>query len=241
MKLIRNLLLVLVGLSLAVLIAVLLLAPSAISQLAASITDISPLVRLPLAVIVVAIVLALLYFMLRADRVRGSSAAGLQVRASGTRADVSIDSARTRILKAVRDVSNVTKVDANVQAVRGRADVELDVVVAGDAMNIPNKQREIERALRQVINKQLGLQMAGKPQVHIRFEHEDDPVVATALPIISSASLPVVTTPPAAAPITVTPETDIVKVDAIPPVRVDTMTISGISDKSALDSTGDDD
>src|SRR5262249_31004377 len=57
-----------------------------------------------------------------------------------------------------------------VEARRGRADVDLDVVVSGDTVNIPNKQREIDRALRQVINKELGLQMAEHPRVHIQFQ-----------------------------------------------------------------------
>ena len=42
----------------------------------------------------------------------------------------------------------------------GKAHIELDVTVNNPNTNVPAKQQEINRALKQVINKQLGLQMA---------------------------------------------------------------------------------
>ena len=63
---------------------------------------------------------------------------------------------------------------SEVKALRGKADVDFDVVVSRDSNNLPEKQKEIDRALRQVLNKQLGLQMAGKPRVHIRMDGMDE-------------------------------------------------------------------
>jgi hypothetical protein len=161
---------ILIGVSLALLVAVLLLSPSTIVDLATSLGDTSLVVRLPLAVIIIVIILALVYLLLRGERIRKDE--GLHVRAGGALADVSIDSARMRILKAVREVRGVVSSDAQVRALRGKADVEVDVVITSDNTDIPAKHKEIDRALNQVINKQLGLRMAGKPKVHLRFEHE---------------------------------------------------------------------
>ena len=105
-----------------------------------------------------------------------------------------IDSARDRILRAVRDVPDVLSANATVKPVRGKADVELDVVVSHESISVPEKQREIDRALRQVINKQLGLQMAGKPRVHIRLDDEK----VEALPAPTTPETPEPPEPPAA-------------------------------------------
>jgi hypothetical protein len=94
------------------------------------------------------------------------------VKGQGVVADVSVESACDRILRAVRAVPDVLSAEATVKALRGKADIDLTVAVANTTTNLPEKQHEIDRALRQVINKQLGLQMAGKPRVHIRMDDE---------------------------------------------------------------------
>lgn len=173
MKLLRNIAVVLVALSLALLIGVFLISPLTVANIAQGLEEATLLVRLPLAIIIIAIIIALAYLMLRGERARKDE--GLHVKAGGALADVSIDSARTRILKAVRAVPSVVSADAQVRAQRGKAEVELDVMISGDGTNIPEKHKEIDRALKQAINKQLGLQMAGKPKVHLRFENEELP------------------------------------------------------------------
>ncbi len=183
LKLLRNILLILVAVSFAILVGVLLILPGTIVDIAESLTQVSLLIRLPIAILLVVLVIALPFLIIRAERERHRAEESLQVRASGALADVSIESARTRIVKAVREVPNVVRAEAVVRALKGRADVDLDVVVSGDQTNIPRKQHEIDRALRQVINKQLGLQMAGKPKVHLRFENEEPAVTAPAAPV----------------------------------------------------------
>jgi hypothetical protein len=62
--------------------------------------------------------------------------------------------------------------------------VDLQVVVqGGHDIKLPAKQSEINRALKQVIHKQLGLQMAGQPKVHIRLDTEGKPA-----PVLASIS-----------------------------------------------------
>ncbi len=168
---VRKVVVVLVGISLAVLMTVLLLNPNSIEQLAVSLSDTSTLIRLPLTILVDVIILLVIFVLVRSER-SPRSANGLMVKAQGAITDVSVNSARDRILRAVRDVPDVLSAEASVKALHGKADVDLDVVVSHESGNLPEKQREIDRALRQVINKQLGLQMAGKPHVHIRMDDE---------------------------------------------------------------------
>ena len=162
----------LVGISLAILVTVLLLNPDSIVTLALNLSATSALIRLPLAILVDVIMLAVIVVLVRGER-SPHSRSGLMVKAQGAIADVSVNSARDRILRAVRDVPDVLSAEAKVKALHGKADVDLDVVVSHESTNLPEKQREIDRALRQVINKQLGLQMAGKPRVHIRMDDDE--------------------------------------------------------------------
>lgn len=171
MTFIRKVIIVLVGVSLALLVTVVLLNPASIMSLAGTLNTTSALIRLPLAILVDVIVLAIIVVLVRNERAPHGNG-GLIVKAQGAIADVSIESARDRILRAVRAVPDVISAQTEVKAVRGRADVDLDVVVSRESINVPEKQKEIDRALRQVINKQLGLQMAGKPRVHIRMDDE---------------------------------------------------------------------
>jgi hypothetical protein len=159
---IRRLFVFVAGLAVLVLLTILALAPDQVST-------VNIYVRGAVVVLVDAIIVVLLFRQLRGER-RTTTNGGLMVRAGGAITDVSIDSARERILRAVREVPDVTSATARVEAKRGRADVDLDVIVSGDTVNIPNKQKEIDRALRQVINKELGLQMAEHPRVHIQFQ-----------------------------------------------------------------------
>lgn len=194
MSFIRKVIIVLVGISLALLVTVLLLSPDSIMSLAFNIRDTSALIRLPLAIIIDVIVLVLIVVLVRNDRTP-STVGGLTVRAQGAHTDVSIESARDRILRAVRDVPDVKSVQGEVKAIRGKADVDLDVLVSRDSINIPEKQKEIDRALRQVINKQLGLQMAGKPRVHIRMDDEPAAVAVPVTPPVLAPPAPVVEAP----------------------------------------------
>ncbi len=183
------LLVLLVGIAL----TVFLLWPAVVSDLAGSVAEISPVLRLLLAAAVDLVLLALLFVQFRSNR--RPETTGLMMRAPGAVTEVSIDSARDRILKAVSDVTDVVSVEAQVRPVRGRAEIDLDVEVLGDDVRLPDKQRDINRALKQVINKQLGLQMAGRPRVRIRLHGEKPaatvpPACVEPAPPVSPAPLP---------------------------------------------------
>ena len=163
------------GLLLIMLVTVVLLAPESIMLLLAGVADVNLLLRLALVVVVNILILAFMYTQLRG---RHKTSTGLAVKASGAYTDVNVESARALILNGVKSVKDVVSADVKVEAVNGLADVDLNVHVTGNNIHIPNKQKEIDRALRQVINKQLGLQMRGKPRVHISLQGETPPVPA---------------------------------------------------------------
>jgi hypothetical protein len=188
LALVRRIIIVLVGISLAILVTVLLLNPDSISNLALNLGLTSPFIRLPLAILIDVVILAVLAVLVRGERAPQPEG-GLIVKAQGAIADISVDSARDRMLRAVREVPGVISAEATVKALRGKADVDMDVVVSRESSNLPEKQKEIDRALRQVLNKQLGLQMAGKPRVHIRMDGESTLTPSAELP----APAPVVT------------------------------------------------
>ena len=187
MTLIRKIIIALVGLSLAILMTVLLINPETITVLAQNLAGTSALVRLPLAILIDAVILAVLTILMRETR-PSRTGKGLMVKAKGAIADVSVESSTDRILRSVREVPDVLSASATVKALHGKADVDLDVIVSRESKSLPEKQRELDRALRQVINKELGLQMAGKPRVHIRMDDEQslkqqpEPVLPAPLP-----------------------------------------------------------
>ncbi|MBZ0275875.1 MAG: hypothetical protein K8I60_07020 [Anaerolineae bacterium] len=194
----KRIYLVLVTFLLVLGIAAFLLAPGQVGGwLTSSVVEMSFVVRVIVTVLLSGLLLALTYIQVRPAP---SNHTGLVMKVSGAITDVSIESARDRILKAVEEVVDVVSAEADIKPVRGKADLELRVVVMGHGIKLPDKQKEINRALKQVINKQLGLQMAGRPRVHIQL-YTDTP----------RSPAPVVTTPatpekPAAPPVVSAPE-----------------------------------
>lgn len=145
------------------LLTVLLLVPEAISDFVQSF---APLARLVVVIVMYALVVLGIYLGIRRSERQIS---GLVVKARGALTVVSTESARDRVLAAVRELDDVTSADAQVTDRRGRALIALDVKVGGDSVSLPEKQKEITRILEKVIEKQLGVEMADRPTVQIGF------------------------------------------------------------------------
>lgn len=170
MNFLKRLYLLLLTAALIVVVVVVLLAPGSISSWASSIMEAPVLLRV-LVTLVIGLVLGALTFMqIRGER--RNRMTGLMMRAVGAITEVNVDSARDRILKAVSDLPDVVSAEAQIRPVRGRADIEMQVTVFGHDVQLPAKQKEINRALNQVLNKQLGLRMAGRPRVHLQIYGE---------------------------------------------------------------------
>lgn len=167
MDLVRRISVLLLSLILSLVLFWGLVYPQSVIGVIGSLSEVSPLLRLVIAILVALLLMALAFFQVRPDP--RAKINGLVMRASGAITEVNVESARERIVKAVQDVADVLETDVRVKAVKGRAELALDVTVLGYDIDLPQKQKEINRALNQVINKQLGLRMAGQPRVHIRY------------------------------------------------------------------------
>lgn len=198
MRLLENIAVVTVGILVLALVTILLLAPDTVSRVFESIAGVNIALRTAAMLVLNALVLLLMYLRVRGRRVPVD---GLIVQAQGALANVEVESARAIVLDAVNHVPGVISTEATIKAVRGQADIQMDVNIDSAAVNIPQKQKEINRVLRQVINKQLGLRLHGRPRVNIRLE--TPPPVKTQA---STASTPVITAAPAAPPALSPPE-----------------------------------
>lgn len=184
MHVLKRIALILIGLLLFAFVTVIFLVPDLLVALGENIAAVALVARIIIAVIIDAVLLALVYTQVRpAPKVPET---GLMVKASGAITDISIESAKERILRVVRTVPDVMSASANLEAIHGKANIELDVVVTGIQVNVPKKQKEINQALRQVIEKQLGLQLASRPRVHIIL-HDEGQLTKSEAPALSQS------------------------------------------------------
>ncbi|MBC8170281.1 MAG: hypothetical protein H7X77_01355 [Anaerolineae bacterium] len=195
MKFITRLLMTLLALLLVAFLTVLLITPDTVVDVLARLEQVVFAARVALVVIMYLVILSLLYLQVRSTPKAQSDT--LSVNASGAIAAVTVDSVRERILKTIGEVPGVASVTAQLKSIRGKADIDLSVTTTDDKVNIPEKQKEINRALEQVIKKQLGIQMAGRPRVNIRLGTVKPVVPAPA----AAVPLPVIAPPPPPAPI----------------------------------------
>ncbi len=164
MSLIRRVLLALGVILLVLVVAVLLTAPQLIADLLAGLNAVPLAVRILLAVLIDALLLVAL-----GRQLRQKPTEGLVVRARGVKAEVNIDSVQRQLNARVEEVPDVLAVQTEVAADNGNARIALRVRTRPDIV-VPEKQKEITRVLRQVVEKQLGLRLAGAPVVHISLD-----------------------------------------------------------------------
>lgn len=173
MNFITRLLLILAVITLLVGATVLLVSPQAVIALAEGLNSVDTAgraIQLLLALLIDLLLLGLLYQLLRRTASRG-----LMVRARGARTEVSIDSVRRQIMAQIAQLPDVLDVQTEVRAERGNARVALRVKATPD-ITVPDKQNEINRALRQVVEKQMGLRLAGPPVIHIELQTGKEPL-----------------------------------------------------------------
>ncbi len=151
-------------------LTVLLIAPRSVADALLRLEDVLLIVRV--GIVLVLYVLALLYLYTRLRFTPRANSDMLHVRTSGAIASLTVDSVRERILKAVSAVPGVSEVSAQLKSLGGNADIELQITTASDQINIPEKQREISHAIEQVIKKQLGIALAGRPRITMKLGSE---------------------------------------------------------------------
>ncbi len=190
MNLIERLILSLMAILFVAFTTVLLLAPDTVTEFVARVNDLNILLRLLIVVVLYATMMGMAYLGFR--RGSASPVKGLQVRSSGTVTSLTIESAQDQVKSAIEGVESVLSSGVRIKSVRGRANVMLDVVVS-EVDKLPNKQREITRALDKVMKRQLGVRYASRPVVRLRFEGDPSPAMITPEPAHKSepASPPV--------------------------------------------------
>ena len=147
-----------------------LVTPTVIIDLATRLNEATALMRTVQAVIALlvdALLLVVIYRVLRPVRDEM-----LIVRARGAKAAVSIDSVQRQINARLSQVSDVLDVQNEVEVEKGSASVTLYVRTRPD-IRIPEKQKEINRVLHQLVEKQMGLRMAGPPVLHLALAAEE--------------------------------------------------------------------
>jgi hypothetical protein len=147
-------------------LTILLLAPDTVNDFVVGVPGIA---RLLLVIVVYGGIGAWGYSKLQ-NGDEGRQIRGLVVKSSGgALAELSVESAREQILKAVQRLPKVISADATVSTKRGKAVITLSVEMKSDDVSLPDKQKEINRVLDNVVEKQLGLKMAERPMVHINL------------------------------------------------------------------------
>ncbi|MBN1964289.1 MAG: hypothetical protein JW910_06560 [Anaerolineae bacterium] len=142
-----------------------LVAPQVVIDLATSLNGDNVVVRVVQLIAALLIDVLLLFVVYRLIRPR-DGAGRLKVRARGAKAAVSLDSVQRQITMRVGQVADVLAVQAEVIDEGGAAQVTLNVRTRPDVL-VPEKKKEIERVLKQVVERQLGLKLAGPAEISI--------------------------------------------------------------------------
>jgi hypothetical protein len=147
--------------------------------------DISVIGRLGMGVLAVLIDLGLgvlLYYEIRRARKKAT------IRARGTTAEISPASIEAQVRKVVDKIPGLIDVDVSVKAaVGGRAQIKLDVL-AEPGVLVASKVKEINKTVRRVAKRSLGLRLASGPIIHVELAspsavaHADEVLSAPALP-----------------------------------------------------------
>lgn len=167
MKWAKRIAVIMAELALAIFITILLVSPVTIRTWVDAVNDLNLLIRLGAVIGINIGFFRLITMQIRKRKILNND--DLIVKISGVIADVSLDSVRERVTKAVQAIKDVDSVDTKVRAKDGKADIDLQVVMIG-TINVPKKQKEVNQVIKKVVTEQLGLDLAGKPRVHIRLE-----------------------------------------------------------------------
>jgi hypothetical protein len=170
LKLLRRILTI-IGIVLIMLVVTLFLAaPQIIVDLATRLYESSPALRamqVLAALLIDALLITVIYRIIRPPL-----DPGLVVHARGAKAKVSTDSVQRQINARIAQVSDILDVQAEVEVEGSAARVTLNIRTRPD-INVPEKQREVSRILRQLVEKQMGLKLAGLAVIHMTLATDE--------------------------------------------------------------------
>ena len=214
MALIRKATLVFSEILLLVAATAFLMLPEYVIDAVEILADLNYWLRLVIVVIIfVLIVLAVIAQLRGAERYRGAE---LTVQAGDSNTTVTAESLRQRLQRGILDLSDIETVECEVKGQGGKALINMGVMTSKDEINIPEKQREIDRVIKLIAVKQMGVQLAEPAVINIRLASdtgeeaaEPEKEVVSVAPVVSPPAL--VTPEPAP----VIPVVDPVAVDPV--------------------------
>lgn len=159
--------------------------------------------RVVIALIINLLIVLAVFSQLRgAERYRGRE---LLVQMGDSNTTVTVESLRQRVQRAVQDLTDIEIVEAEVKGRRGHALISMEVTTSKDEVNIPEKQREIDRVIKQVAVKQMGIKLAEPAIINIRLACDAKDIAAEAGENAPSQKQQPVS--PATTPVTASPAT----------------------------------
>ncbi len=198
-KFLRGLVVVLGEFILLVLLVTLLIFPQSAREVADLIESLPMLTRALLVTFFS--VLILIAILAQLNRQPRQTKGGVIVNMGDRNTLLDNESVRRGILKVVNQIELVESTEVEARSTNGRAAIVVNVKLSmsGAKINLPKKQREIDRAIKQVVIKQLGVRLAHAPAINISFvetptvpksetSHEVQPVSKNSLPALGSAS-----------------------------------------------------
>lgn len=120
--------------------------------------------------IVIAIELLLSWFLYLRLRREPLDSTVFSSQSAGSINEIGVESVGERLKTVVEKLADIVVANTTISNEGGRADVEMDVTLVNRDINLPEKEKELNRTIQQVIQKQLGLQLAGTPRIYLRFE-----------------------------------------------------------------------
>lgn len=168
-KFLRGLVVVFGEFILLVMLVTLLIFPQSARELATMIESYNTVTRVLLvALLTIFIVIGMVVQLNRQPR---QTKGGVIVNMGDRNTLLDNESVRRGILKVVSQIELVESAEVEARSINGRASVVVNAKLnmSGEKINLPKKQREIDRAIKQVVIKQLGVRLAHAPAINVSF------------------------------------------------------------------------
>ena len=147
------------------------------SQLDPSVSGVSLLLRVVLAVLIDGLLVVLLYL-----EVRRAVAFGVPVRqVEGREAEIAVNGIAAQLTYHLDPLPGVLDVKPTVIPRRRGVEVALEIEMAAD-LNLPANVEQISMVTRRVIEGELGLELNGKPKLKLRTVPFPEPLARTKIP-----------------------------------------------------------
>lgn len=144
--------------------------PKAVSDLALALEEQESGIRLLLVILAVLADAALVFIIYQELRtpLRKYNEDSLPVRARGSHAEISMESVKQNLNSQLMALDDIFSVQTDVESVRGRVAVDMNIN-ARDTVNIKRKTSLIQREIKKIVERQLGLKLDSTPTLHFEL------------------------------------------------------------------------